>query len=293
MRQLPESLCSKPFNKELLSVINSEIEQANPLNRAEIARRVCKALGWVDIVGKPKLMSARKGLLRLHRDGHIELPPPKNSNGNQRTLLPVDIEWPDKKRLGGSVGHLENIHLKRVVNKTNSQLFNALVNKYHYLGYRPLPGAQLRYLICSQERVIGTISFSGAAWKVAPRDQWIGWNPQIREQNLSMIINNTRFLILPWIEVKNLASKVLSLAVKHLKKDMLSQYGYSPVLLETFVDKEKFTGTCYRASNWIKVGKTVGRGRDDRLHNKKIPIKDIYVYPLTKNFRKRLGGSNG
>jgi len=293
MGQLPTRLCSKPFGERELKIVRSEIGRSDPPLRAEIARRVCEALQWVDIVGKPKLMSARKALLRLHRDGHIELPLPRNGNGNKKPPVHSNVDWPLEDRLEGSAGDLTDLHLEPVEDKSSSRLFNALVDRYHYLGYRPLPGAQLRYLIRNGETVIGAIGFGGAAWKVASRDRWIGWDGDTRERQLSGILNNTRFLILPWIKVKNLASRILSLSIKRLKTDMPLRYGYSPVLLETFVDTERFEGTCYRAANWIKVGRTTGRGRGDRFHKTKIPVKDVYVYPLRSNFRKVLGGVDG
>jgi hypothetical protein len=293
MGQLPTRLCSKPFGERELKIVRCEIDRSDLSLRAEIARRVCVALQWVDIVGKPKLMSARKALLRLHRDGYIELPPPRNGNGNKKPPVHGDIDWPSEDRLEGSAGDLTDLRLELIEDKSSSRLFNALVDKYHYLGYRPLPGAQLRYLIRNGETVIGAIGFGGAAWKVASRDLWIGWDGDTRERQLSGVLNNTRFLILPWIKVKNLASRILSLSVKQLKTDMLIRYGYSPVLLETFVDTERFEGTCYRAANWIKVGRTTGRGRGDRFHKAKIPVKDVYVYPLRSNFRKVLGGVDG
>ena len=288
MGQLPARLCSKPFSERELTIVRSEISNSDPPLRAEIARRVCKALQWVDIVGKPKLMSARKALLRLHRDGHIELPSPRNGNGNRKTPVHCDVDWPVEDRLEGSVGDLIDLRLDVVVYKRDSRLFNALVDRYHYLGYRPLPGAQFRYLIRNGETVVGAISFGGAAWKVASRDRWIGWDAATRERRLSGILNNTRFLILPWIKVKNLASKILSLSVKRLKTDMPIRYGYSPVLLETFVDRERFEGTCYRAANWQYLGMTTGRGKDDQTNRANRSLKQVLGYPLRRDFRKRL-----
>lgn len=289
MNVLPKRLCGKPFSEKDLSCIKREIESAKPFLRSEIARRVCSRLNWVDITGKPKLMSARVALLKLHKEGFIELPPPRNGNGNRTAMMHNDTHLPPPVELAGTVGELTGLRLEVVEGPRLSQLFNALVQKYHYLGYRPLPGAQIRYLILSDEGILGAISFGGAAWKVAARDNWIGWDAHTRERHLPGIINNTRFLILPWIKVKNLASRVLSLSVKQLKEDMPLRYGYCPALLETFVDRERFKGTCYRAANWQRLGQTKGRGKCDRNHTAAIPIKDIYVYPLKKNFQKFLG----
>ena len=289
MGSLPKRLCGNPFGDKDLSVIQDEINNANPRLRSEVARRVCRALHWVDVTGKPKLMSARVALLRLHRDNHIELPPPRNGNGNKTAFTQDSTDLPPEIELKGTVGELAGLRLEAVETPRTSRLFNTLVQKYHYLGYRPLPGAQVRYLIRYDKGILGAISFSGAAWKVAARDNWIGWDARTREQHLSGIINTPRFLILPWISVKNLASRVLSLSIKCLKKDMPARYGYCPVLLETFVDTELFLGTCYQAANWIRLGQTKGRGKCDRRHTAKIPVKDIYVYPLKRKFLKSLG----
>lgn len=147
------------------------------------------------------------------------------------------------------------LELHRVVSKKDSYFWNELIDRYHYLGYTPLPGAQIRYLVCSPSGCLGALGFSAAAWKVKPRDAWIGWSGTQREKNLHLIVNNSRFLILPWVQVKNLAYKILSLCARRLPEDWEIIYGYRPVLLETFVEKDRFTGACYRAANWVFVGK--------------------------------------
>ena len=162
------------------------------------------------------------------------------------------------------------------------------MHRYHYLGYQPLPGAQLRYLIQSAEQVLGALGFGAAAWKTAARDQWIGWDREQRERNLHLIINNARMLILPWIHSRNLASKVLSMAARRLPADWEHRYAYRPVLLETFVRKDRFKGTCYKAANWIYLGDTQGRGKLDVKHQNAVPVKKIFAYPLTSDFISRL-----
>lgn len=289
MKALPKSICGKPFGVEELEVIQKEIHELKGLNRSRIAERIAKKFKWLDITGKPKLMGARKALLQLHRNGQIELPPPRNRNGNGKPLKAVDIDFPPEIPIEGSKRDIMGLRLDQVVSLGESRLFNALVSKYHYLGYKPLPGAQIRYLIHSDQGMIGGISFGASAWKVADRDRWIGWNRQARERKLFLIMNNTRFLILPWVKVKNLASHILSVSIKKLVRDIPNKYGYCPVLLETFVDSSQYKGTCYQASNWIKLGQTKGRGKCDQYHKANIPIKDIYVYPLKRNFRRFLG----
>jgi hypothetical protein len=286
---IPSKLCGRPFDGAELERIRREIVAANPPLRAEIARRVCRALDWSDALGRPKLMSARVGLLRLHRAGLIELPAPTGRNGNGRPLKRGPARWPEEAPLAGSVGGLSSLRLSPVTDKPASRLWNGLIDRYHYLGYRPLPGAQLRYLVESDQGLLGALGFGAAAWKVAARDRWIGWEAPCREAHPGRVLNNARFLILPWVQVKNLASKVLALAAKRIPDDFAARYGERPVLLETFVEQPRFRGTCYRAANWRHLGETAGRGKLDRHHRAALPRKAVYVYPLTPNFRAALG----
>jgi len=286
---IPSKLCGRPFDGAELERIRREIVAANPPLRAEIARRVCRALDWSDALGRPKLMSARVGLLRLHRAGLIELPAPTGRNGNGRPLKRGPARWPEEAPLAGSVGGLSSLRLSPVTDKPASRLWNGLIDRYHYLGYRPLPGAQLRYLVESDQGLLGALGFGAAAWKVAARDRWIGWEAPCREAHLGRVLNNARFLILPWVQVKNLASKVLALAAKRMPEDFAARYGERPVLLETFVEIPRHQGTCYRAANWRWLGETAGRGKLDRHHRAALPRKAVYVYPLAANFRAALG----
>jgi hypothetical protein len=165
------------------------------------------------------------------------------------------------------------------------------VDRYHYLGYRIPFGAQLQYFIQSgiDQANLGCLQFSSPAWRMAARDHWIGWNDAQRLRNLQKIISNSRFLIFPWVRVKNLASSVLSLAAGTVPHDWLGCYGRRPVLMETLVDRTKYNGTCYQAANWVHVGETTGRGRMDRRNKRQgVAVKDIYLYPLSKKFRREL-----
>lgn len=160
---------------------------------------------------------------------------------------------------------------------------------HHYLGYVPLPGAQVRYLIYSQhQQLLAALGFGAAAWKIADRDNCIGWDAKIRSRNLNYIINNNRFLILPHVNVRNLASKILATIARRIADDWLQRYGYPVVLMETFVESDRFKGTCYRDANWMCIGKTRGRGKMDRYRKYELPIKDIYIYPLTKKWKEKL-----
>jgi len=285
---LPQRLCGRALSEADLAAIRREITLAEPLNRAEIARRVCRALDWTNARGEPKLMSARVGLLRLHRAGLIELPAPTTRNGNGQPLKHGPTRWPDERPMTGMVGGLSGIRLSPVADKPTSRLWNGLVDRYHYLGYKPLPGAQLRYLIDSDQGLLGVLGFGAAAWKVAARDRWIGWDTPTREAHLGRVLNNARFLLLPWVRVRHLASHVLALSARRVGEDFAARYGEPVVLLETFVEIPRFAGTCYRAANWQYLGETQGRGKCDVHHRAALARKAVYVYPLAADFRRAL-----
>jgi hypothetical protein len=287
--KIPSRLCGRAFDEVDLERVRREIVEANPPLRSEIARRVCRTLDWTDVLGRPKLMSARVGLLRLHRAGLIELPPPSRGNGNGQGLRHGPEVWPEPRPVVGTAGELGGLRLEAVSDPRASRLWNGLIARYHYLGYTPLPGAQLRYLIACEQGVLGAIGFGAAAWKVAARDRWIGWERSVREAHLGRVLNNARFLLLPWVQVKNLASKVLSLAAARVVEDFPARYGEPVVLLETFVEIPRHRGTCYRAANWQYLGETAGRGKCDRAHRAALPRKAVYAYPLAADFRAALG----
>ncbi len=167
-------------------------------------------------------------------------------------------------------------------------MWNEYIERYHYLGHKPLPGAQLRYFIYAQNQPIALLGFGAAAWQTAPRDLFIGWSHEQRKKNLHLIVNNARFLILPWVQSKNLASMILGKAAKRLPDDWHTHYHYRPVLLETFVEKTRFEGTCYKAANWKYLGQTKGRGKLGVAGKQSVPIKDLWTYPLSTRFREHL-----
>ncbi len=286
-RKLPERLFGQEFNEDKLERIRGIIKETRPCLRENIALRVCQEFDWYNRLGKEKTMGCKVALLRLYRKGLIELPAPRRSNGNGKYSKIKNIQI-EEKAVNLSAGKLKGLHLEIVTGKTRSDLWNSLIARYHYLGYMPLVGHQKRYLIYWDEGVLGAVGFSSSAWKIKDRDNWIGWDAETRASNLYLIINNSRFLLLPWIQSKNLASKVLSLCVHRLPEDYHKSYGYRPVLLETFVESVRFAGTCYKAANWIYLGQTKGRGKLDRYNEKKLPIKEIFVYPLVRNYRKVL-----
>ena len=280
--------CGRTFGATELETIRSLIEANEGATRASLARMVCDALDWRRPDGQRKDMSCRLAMLRMHRGGLLCLPEPKNSNGNGRRRPRLTTESDAGVPVEMPAGQLGTLEFVPVHSRKDSSLWNELIERYHYLGYDPLPGAQMRYFVVARGQILAAIGFGASAWKVAPRDQFIGWSHEQRTANLNLVVNNARFLILPWVRSPNFASRVLSIAAKVLPRDWENRYGYSPVLLETFVE-ERFRGTCYRAANWVCVGQTQGRGKLDREHRAALAKKLIFLYPLRRDFRAVLG----
>jgi len=284
---VPVRYCGRLFVAGELERIREMITTEPKPNRAELSRLVCRALEWLRPDGRTKDMACRVAMLRMHRDGLITLPPPLKGNSNGRIRPKFTDASDPRPTLSLPAGALGELEFRRVTPQ-DSSLWNELIERHHYLGYKPLPGAQIRYLVFAGPHLLAALGFGASAWKVAPRDQFIGWTAQERVQNLHRVVNNARFLILPWITSHNLASRILGAAVKRLGQDWQDRYGYRPLLLETFVDRARFRGTCYRAANWTCVGSTQGRGKLDRYEQRPLPVKDIFLYPLDKNFRLNL-----
>jgi len=279
--------CGREFSESEISQIKSMINDNPEITRFKLSKMVCTALNWLRIDGKPKDMSCRVALLKMEADQLFKLPLAKRGKPVRKandTALEEAIRWPDNVQNF----ELKDVELNIVKGLKQSRLWNSYIDKYHYLGFALIPGAQLRYLVKVNEQIVALLSFGASAWKVMPRDTYIGWTKEQREKNLHLIINNSRFLILPWITKKNLASKVLSLISKRISDDWYKTYSYRPVLLETFVEDQRFLGTCYKASNWQCLGKTQGRGKLDTHKKKEKPIKTIWVLPIDKKFRKKL-----
>jgi len=280
--------CGRDFSGLELEKIRQIIASDEGLNRVKISRRVCEVFGWYKPDGGLKEMSCRVALLRMERDGLIRLPPPQKGNGNRTARVRISSASDPKSEVCIGAGALGPLRLEMVVKGATSQLWNELIERYHYLGHKPLPGAQLRYFVFSGSRLLATLGFGASAWSVADRDCYIGWTAKQRKNNLHLIVNNARFLIFPWVRSRNLASKILSLACKQIRDDWQVKYNYSPVLLETFVEIDRFRGTCYRAANWVQVGITQGRGKLEKSMQGKLPKKYILLYPLVKDFKKQL-----
>jgi hypothetical protein len=284
----PIRYCGRLFTTEEMDWIRRLMASEPKLNRAQLSRRVCSGLHWLRPDGRSKEMSCRVAMLRMERDGLITLPRPKKGNGNGRHRPRLTAASDPKEPLSLPARAVTPLEFRPVDTPGDSSLWNELIERYHYLKYKPLPGAQMRYLLFHGSYLLAALGFSAAAWKVAPRDLFIGWDDRQRRRNLHRIVNNSRFLILPWVKVRNLASCILAAAAKRLGNDWTQRYGYEPVLLETFVERSRFPGTCYRAANWLRVGQTTGRGKLDRQHRGLSSVKHIYLYPLHKHFRQKL-----
>lgn len=281
--------CGRDFSAAEMESIRALIAEHASANRARLSRLVCEALDWRRPDGRLKDMSCRVAMLRMLADGLIELPPPQTRNNNGRPYRRRTPQAePELLPVVGSAGRLVDLNLEPVTGRRQSHLWNEYIDRYHYLGYQPLPGAQLRYIARANGGVLALLGFGAAAWKTAPRDRFIGWTAAQRERRLHLVVNNARFLILPWVRCRNLASRLLSLATRRLAEDWQQRYGYRPVLVETFVETARFRGTCYKAANWICLGQTQGRGKLDVQNKRELPKKTIWVYPLVKHFRRQL-----
>lgn len=279
--------CGRVFSNAELEYIRCQAAEPN-MSRRLLSQRVCQAFNWLKQDGGLKEMSCRVALLRMQENGLIHLPAPRHRNSNCTRNVTRTAEADPQIGILSPVNELQEVRLELVKTKNDSRLWNEYIDRYHYLGYKPLPGAQLRYFAHSKEGPLALFGFGAAAWKTAPRDDFIGWTPNVREVRLNLIVNNARFLILPWVQSKNLASKLLGLVARRLANDWHDCYGYRPVLLETFVEKDRFAGTCYRAANWIFLGHTRGRGKLDRTNSCTLPIKSVWVFPLSNEFREIL-----
>jgi len=273
------------FTSEELKAIKTLIEVSPEDHRFALSKKICRMLGWIQSNGRLKDRSCRDVLAKLNDMGFLRLPPLKRPPVRRRpvpitdrsaprpapTFCPRDIEQASFSIVTGSG------------DPKREGLWNEYVERYHYLGYGVPLGAHIKYFVTLGREPIACLAFAGAAWRVEARDRWIGWNNEQRERNLRYVVNNTRFLIFPWIQVRNLASRLLALAAKRILCDWVRLYAYQPILLETFVDTERYTGTCYRAANWLFVGSTKGRGKLDRHFKAAQPKKAVFLYPLVKD----------
>jgi Druantia protein DruA len=284
--------CGREFSPAELDHIGKLLEIQPVLGRVALSRRICQDLGWLNVLGQPKTMSCRVALLRMEKDGLIRLPPPLTRNGpgpDRPRRFEFSAASDPREPVQGSVRALQPLVFERVEKGPLSSLWNELIQRYHYLGYRPLSGAQMRYLVWSTDRrLVAALGFGASAWQVKARDQHIGWNHEQRVGGLHQIVNNARFLILPWARCPGLASHILSATPTPLRADWICRYGYAPVLLESFVEVPHFSGASYRAAHWLRLGQTRGRGKLEKNNQQVLPLKEIWSYPLHSHYRQIL-----
>ena len=282
----------RDFSEEEIALIREVVAAYPKLSQFELAGTICELVGWVQANGKPKTVQCLQFLRILEEESELTLPAlneqksaAAKSKGKQEAAK--DVSWMDMSELN----KCGLIKLEVVRPGEGLRQWRAYMSAYHRLGDPNIHGNQMRYTIKTESgRDLGCMLFSASAWSLLPRDEWIGWDLSDRKARLHLMVNQSRFLILPWIRAKNLASKALSIAARRIQEDWLEDYCYAPVLMETFVDTTLYKGTCYKAANWIYLGETQGRGRNDRYKERALTRKAIYVYPLQRDFRAILKG---
>jgi hypothetical protein len=258
-------------------------------SRRALSTKLCEAWQWKQANGAPRDMVCRGLLLMLHRAGEIELPrvrfTPPNPLARRPRPAPVLM---DTTPLQGRLSQLGPLHFQQVRRTGDEPVFNSLIEHHHYLGYEQPVGEHLKYMVWAQGRPVACLAWSSAPRHLGSRDRFIGWSAQARRRNLRFVAYNSRFLILPWVQVEHLASHLLGHIARRLSGDWEQVYGHPIYFLETFVDPERFRGTCYRAANWVLMGYTTGRGKDDQTNRPNRSIKEVLGYALTSRFRQLL-----
>lgn len=278
---------SRKLTLKDINFIKNIIRQNYSKGRTHISRLLCKAWDWKQPNDKYKEYAARDLLLRLEENGFIELPPRLSKNNNRKVRSFDQIPLFINEELLGTINDFPETTVK-LITTHETYLWNYLIHNYHYLGLIKPVGEYLRYIAFIDDQVVACLLWASAAWKIKARDQTIGWSEAVKRKNLCMVANNSRFLILPWINVKCLASKILSLCLKRLSNDWMNHYAHPIYLAETFVDNTRFKGTCYKASNWQYAGITSGSAKKGNAYKYHGQPKDIYLYPLHRRFRNLL-----
>lgn len=271
-----------------VELIRRLIDSNPSWHRTRLSKELCELWNWKADNGQPKDMAARSFLLKLEARGLIVLPERRvSSGGNGKGRRVADVPH-SRSPVCSSLEELRPISVEPVRDSRDHSLFRCLISRYHYLSFH-LVGNNMKYLAQDRhDRPLAALLFGSAAWKCSSRDGFIGWDAKTRERNINLVTNNTRFLVLPWVHVPHLASHVLGKVARRISGDWEDRYNHPVHLLETFVDRERFRGTSYRAANWTCVGTTRGRSRNDRYSSMSVPVKDVYLYPLTRNFRELL-----
>jgi len=259
------------------------------LSRRRLSQELCRAWNWVQPNGQLRDMVCRGLMLALHRAGQIALPDRQQASRNPlvERSKPTAVEI-DCRPIDTSLASLGPLRLEQVRRTPAESLFNSLIEQHHYLGYTQPVGEHLKYLIFAEERLLACLAWSSAPRHLGPRDRFLGWSAEERRRNLHLIATNVRFLVLPWVKVPHLASHILGRMARQLSDDWERVYGHPLYFLETFVDPDRFRGTCYRAANWIVLGRTTGRGKNDQTHRPNRSLKEVLGYPLQRHFRHLL-----
>jgi len=281
----------RAVTQEDVAFIRDLIGQHPTASRRMLSQILCRAWNWVQPNGALRDMVCRSLMLALYRGGHIELPAVRwvslNPLAQRRRPKPIVV---DESPIRSTFLELEPITFHQVRRTKQEATFNGLIEAHHYLGYTQPVGEHLKYMVYSGDRLLACLAWSSAPRHLGPRDRFIGWSPDARRRNIRFVAYNLRFLILPWVQVPHLASHILGRMAHLLPGDWQRFYGHRVVFLETFVDPTRFAGTCYRAANWVLLGRTTGRGKDDRSHKANRPVKEILGYPLSRGFRDVLCG---
>jgi hypothetical protein len=274
-----------------IGFIRALIAANGQASRRELSRKLCEAWQWKQANGAPRDMVCRGMMLLLDRGGQIELPPVRFTPSNPLAKRPQPaLTEVEATPLSTRLSELRPLEFRQVRRTPEEALFNSLMDRHHYLGYQQPVGEHLKYLVYAAGRPVACVAWSSAPRHLASRDQFIGWTAEARRRNIRFIAYNTRFLILPWVQVEHLASHLLGRMALLVSGDWERIYGHPVYFLETFIDPARFRGTCYRAANWIVMGRTTGRGKDDQTHRANRSIKEVLGYPLTRHFRQLLGG---
>ena len=289
MDNISKEFSGRTFTQEDVENIKWARKRYPKLSRYELAGTVCEILNWSTPAGRPKIRQCLDFFDILEADGIEQLPPRQPSKQRKQKEVNIPKIQFKTEEITGDIQKYEPIQLIKATSGEELKRWRAYVNQYHMLGDKLVFGSRLQYFVKSGYKELGCLQFSASAWSLENRDKWIGWTKEDRKVRLHLIVNNSRFLIFPWVHIRNLASKVLSLAAKQIQEDWLREYCYAPVLLETFVDTAHFQGTCYKASNWIYLGETKGSGRSGRSADL-LSRKMIFMYPLQKNFKACLRG---
>lgn len=282
--------CGRPISAEEIESAQETVRLCAGLSREELAETICEHWGWVTASGAGKVTACLKVLEELERNGQIHLPAKHKRFNTEcvRGAVHTQRTAPPKALLVGKLADVTPVRLEIVASRKQAKLWNEYLDRHHYLGYRKPFGCTLRYFIICEKGLMGCLLVAGASRAIKARDEWIGWDTLRRQQNLPWVINNTRFLIFPWVEVQHLASHVLGQLAKRVRPDWQQRWGYEPVLMETFVDPAHYSGTCYRAAGWIKLGQTTGRGLRRPGKDYTSSPKLIYVKSLSEDFRETL-----